>query len=227
LKKECSMKQTVSDVMTKTVIVAHESTPFREIVDTMSENGVSALPVLGQDERIVGLVSEADLLAKTQEPDASKESPLLESRKHRVRRRKATGVVAADVMSRPVETISPGALLTDAARLLDELGFKRLVVTDEADRVLGIVSRRDLLKVFLRQDDEIAKEISTEVLDPAVLPSDSDVRADVRGGVVTLDGVIELRSLALILVRLVRRVDGVVDVRDHLSFRVDDTLPMG
>jgi CBS domain-containing protein len=221
------MRYTVSDVMTKKVITVRGTTPFREIVETMERFGVSALPVLGDDERLVGIVSEADLLLKEEDPEASKESPLLEGRRHRRRRRKATGLVAADVMSKPVKTISSRALLTDAAQLLDRLRIKRLVVTDETRGVVGIVSRLDLLKVFLRSDEEIADELSAEVLDPAALPASSEIHADVRDGVVTLEGEVELRSLKSILVQLVRRVDGVVDVEDHLSYRVDDGLSAG
>ena len=218
------MRYTVSDVMTTKVITVRETTPFREIVETMERYGVSALSVLGDDRRLVGIVSEADLLLKEEDPAASKESPLLEGRRRRRRRRKATGLVAADVMSKPVKTISSRALLTDAAQLMDRLGVKRLVVTDEARSVVGIVSRRDLLKVFLRSDEEIAHELSAEVLDPAALPASSDVRAHVRDGVVTLEGEVALRSLEWLLVQFVRRVDGVVDVEDHLLSRVDDRL---
>ena len=218
------MRYTVADVMTKKVIAVRGTTPFREIVATMERYGVSALPVLGVDEHLVGIVSEADLLLKEEDPAASKEPPLLESRRRRRRRRKTTGVIAADVMSKPVRTISPRARLTDAAQLMDWLRVKRLVVTNGAGGMLGIVSRRDLLKVFLRSDEEIADELSAEVLDPAALPASSHVRARVRDGVVTLEGEVELRSLESILVQLVRRVDGVVDVEDHLSSRVDDTL---
>jgi CBS domain-containing protein len=218
-----NMRYTVSDVMTKKVVTVGRTTPFREIVETMERFGVSALPVLG-DERLVGIVSEVDLLLKEEDPAASKESPLLEGRRRRRRRQKATGLVAADVMSTPVRTISPRALLADAAQLMDRLRIKRLVVLDEARGVVGIVSRRDLLKVFLRSDEEIAHELSAEVLDPAALPASSDVRAHVRDGVVTLEGEVALRSLEWLLVQLVRRVDGVVDVEDHLSSRVDDRL---
>lgn len=221
------MRSAVSDVMTKKadVVFVREATPFKDIVECIERFGVTALPVLAEDERVVGLVSEADLLLKQEGLAEPTDTPLLEGRRHRVRRQKAGGIVAADVMSKPVETISPTAFLTDAARAMDKLRIKRLVVTDDAGRLQGVVSRRDLLKVFLRSDQEIADEIAADVLDQSALPMSSDVDFQIRNGMVTVEGVVELRSLKIILVQLLARVEGVVHVEDHLEFRVDDRVP--
>jgi CBS-domain-containing membrane protein len=140
-----------------------------------------------------------------------------------VQRVKAAGDSAAELMTAPAVTIGPDATVTEAARLLHRHGIKRLPVVDPAGPLLGIVSRADLLKVFLRSDAEIGQEIRQEVLLRAMWVNPDTVTVKVRDGVVTLTGQLERRSLIPIAVRLVRGLDGVVDVVDRLTFEVDDS----
>jgi CBS-domain-containing membrane protein len=126
-------------------------------------------------------------------------------------------------MTAPAVTIGPDASVAEAARLLHRHGIKRLPVVDPAGPLLGIVSRADLLKVFLRSDADIAREIRQQVLMRAMWMNPDTVAIDVRDGVVTLTGQLERRSLIPITVSLVRGLDGVVDVVDQLTFELDDT----
>ena len=137
-------------------------------------------------------------------------------------RAKAAGGTAVELMTAPAITIGPDATVAEAARLLHRHKIKRLPVVDPAGPLLGIVSRADLLKVFLRSDDQIAREVRQEVLLQALWVNDFVV-VEVRDGVVTLTGQLERRSLIPIAVSLVRGLDGVVDVVDRLTFEADDS----
>ncbi|HYT79382.1 MAG TPA: CBS domain-containing protein [Actinomycetota bacterium] len=215
------MKHAVEDVMTsKTVVTARESTPFKELVRLMETFGVSAVPIVDAEGRLTGIVSEADLMLKEQNPDP--EAHLFEGRRRRVEREKATGLVASQLMTWPVFTVGPKARLPEAARIMHEKAVKRLPVVDEEGKVVGIVSRADLLTVFLIPDEEIREEILREVITRTLWIPPDTVRVAVTDGVVMLEGRLELRSLASILVHMVQEVDGVVGVDDKLSWEGDD-----
>jgi CBS-domain-containing membrane protein len=213
----------VRDVMTPVVVTVGERTSFKEIAATMAEHRVSALPVLDEAGRVAGIVSEADLLLKEEFPEGSAGGRLFQSRRLRVERVKAAGDTAAELMTAPAVTIGPDATVTEAARLLHRHGIKRMPVVDPAGPLLGIVSRADLLKVFLRTDAEIAQEIRQEVLVRAMWVNPDTVTVEVRDGIVTLSGQLERRSLIPIAVSLVHGIDGVVDVVDRLTFELDDS----
>jgi CBS domain-containing protein len=134
-------------------------------------------------------------------------------------------MVAAELMTRHPITVGPGAALPEAARRMHEHRVKRLPVVDAEGRVLGIVSRRDLLKVFLRADEEIAEEVSVDVLARTLWIEPGTIRVGVRDGVVTLEGQVERKSLIPVLVGIVHGVEGVVGVDTHLSYEVDDSAP--
>lgn len=214
----------VGNVMTTSVVTVSEDTPFKEVVRVMQEHAVSGVPVVDGQGRLVGIVTEADLLM-AEEPGARRRG--LSERILRTRRRaeQAAGledVRAGDIMNRPVVTVAPDLSVREAIRVLLHAGVKRLPVIDAERRVAGIVSRADLLSVFLRPDAEIAGEISDRVIyrtmwiDPATI----DVR--VSEGLVRLSGQVERRSVKEILLELVERVDGVVAVEDRLSYAWDD-----
>jgi CBS domain-containing protein len=167
-------------------------------------------------------VSEADLLLK-EEPGVAEEH-LFEGRRRRLERAKSRGVIAREVMTTPVFSVSPNSTVGQAARLMHEKGVKRLPVTDPEGRVIGIVSRPDLLRVFLRPDTDIEREVVEEVLGRFVIEPGAVV-AVVRHGVVLVRGRVERRSLIDTLVGLVRGVEGVVGVEDDLSWEVDDLAP--
>ncbi|MFG6293969.1 MULTISPECIES: CBS domain-containing protein [Streptomyces] len=205
----------VSDVMTHTVVAVGRDAPFRDVVQLMQEWKISAVPVLAGEGRVIGVVSEADLLLKEEFRDSD---PDRITQMHRLPDlAKAGGMTAADVMNTPAVTVHADATLTQAARVMAQRKVKRLPVVDDKGLLEGVVSRADLLKVFLRADDEIAEEIRREILAPLFPATTEPVRVDVADGVVTLTGRVRDTSLVPVITRLVRSVEGVVDVDMPLS----------
>jgi CBS domain-containing protein len=219
--KEATMRTwRVKDVMTTDVVTVTEETPYREIVDILTGRRVSAAPVVDGDRRVVGVVSEADLLHKIEY--LGEEPRVFAGRRRRQALAKAHGGVARDLMSAPAVTVQPGTSLTGAAKVMDDERVKRLPVVDERDRLLGIVSRADLLRVFARPDPEIAGDVVDEVLGRTLWVDPGRVQVTVRDGVVTLDGQADRRSTADLAVKLTQGVPGVVEVVDRLGFDFDD-----
>jgi CBS domain-containing protein len=216
------MKRTVNDVMTKTVVVVRETAPYKEIVRLLDVHRVNALPVVDERGVLIGIVTQSDLLLKEEFADDNCERRRIRHRRHRRERTKAKGLVARDVMASPVITTTPEASLAHVARMLHDHGVKQVPVTDPQGKVVGIVSRRDLLRVFLRTDDEIRREVVEQIVVRTLWLDRSTVRVAVSEGVVTLQGQLDQRSLAEWLVELVEKVDGVVGVDDRLSHRIDD-----
>lgn len=217
---------TVSDVMTERVHVASPTTPFKLLVRLIEENKISAIPIVDQAGVPVGVVSEADLLHKERRREIESDSNLLHLRRRRQERIKADGLVAGDLMSTPPITVHTDTTLTQAARLMQQRNVRRLVVTDGRGKIAGMVSRSDLLQVFLRTDEEIRSEIVDGILPALMLDQEQPVEVHVQYNVVTLAGEVDRRSDVDILGRLVREMDGVVDVVNQLSFRWDDTVPL-
>ncbi|MHC3469872.1 CBS domain-containing protein [Streptomyces sp. 7R007] len=202
---------TVSDVMTQTVVAVGSEASFKEIVELLDQWKVSALPVLAGEGRVVGVVSEADLLLKEELRDVEEiEGGVVE-------RAKAGAVTAGELMSTPAVTVHADASLAEAARIMARRQVKRLPVVDSVGMLQGVVSRGDLLKVFLRGDEEIAEEIRHTVL--GRLPVTTRLTVSVADGVVTLGGTLADRSLVPVVARAVRAVEGVVDVRPDLAPR--------
>ncbi|HSO52819.1 MAG TPA: CBS domain-containing protein, partial [Actinomycetes bacterium] len=150
--------------MTSDVVTVDKHASFKEIAALITGRRVSALPVLDADGRVVGIVSEADLTLKEEFPEGPAGGRLFQGRRQREDRVKAAGDIAAELMTAPAVTVGPDATVAEAARLLHHHGIKRMPVVDPAGPLLGIVSRADLLKVFLRSDVEISQEIRQEVL---------------------------------------------------------------
>jgi CBS domain-containing protein len=216
------MRHRVRDVMTCDVVTVDEDTPFKEITQLLADCRISAVPVLDSDGRVVGVVSEADLLRKEEYPEGPPGGWRFEGRRRRATRAKATGDTAVELMTAPAITVAPDASLAEAARLLHRHQIKRLPVLDPAGPLVGIVSRADLLKVFLRSDDQIAREVRQDVLRRALWVDPDTIDVEVGDGVVTLTGQLERRSLIPITVSLVHGLAGVVDVVDRLGFEFDD-----
>jgi CBS domain-containing protein len=209
--------------MTADVAYVMERAPYKELVRLLAERRVSALPVVDVNRNVIGIVSEADLLLKQQHPADSFQRFLLEGKRRRLERAKARGGTAADLMSKPAITVGPDATVAEAARLLRMHLVKRLPVTDPLGRLVGIVSRSDLLSVFLRPDDEIRREILEEVIFSELGMGPDRFDVTVREGVVTLQGTCERRSLVQVVVRAVAAVEGVVRVDNRLGYDLDDT----
>lgn len=220
------MKRKVSDVMTRTVVSVSAFAPFKDIVRRMQEYRVSAVPVVDEDHLVLGLVSEGDLILK-EDPDLEGEPRVLDGVQRRYDRSKAAGRVALELMSAPVITIGPAATLGEAARLMHRRAVKRLPVVDPDDgTILGIVSRTDLLKVFLRDDEEIAREVREDVIHRMLWIDPDTIRIVVRDGVVTMEGQLESRSMRSDLERLVLSCEGVVGVDNCLTYLPNDMVPL-
>lgn len=220
------MQKTVKDVMTRTVVVVRDSTPFKEVVRRMQEHRVSAVPVVDEFGRTLGVVSEADLILK-EDANLDGDGRLFEGRRHRHERAKHAAETAAALMTSPAITVGPDATLGEAVRLMTKHAIKRLPVAGPDGRVVGIVSRSDLLKVFLRTDGEISREIREDVVRRTLWIDPATIRVVVHDGVVTLEGQIERRSLIPVLLALTHAVEGVVGVDSRLSYMIDDTSPAG
>ena len=172
--------------------------------------------------RVVGVVSESDLLAKV-ELTGQPHPRLFAGPRRRAARAHAAGAVAGELMSTPVITVAPAATLPAAARLMDRAQVKRLPVVDGDGRLIGIVTRGDLLKVYLRPDADIRQDVVREVLSQVLVVQDGTVSVAVAGGVVTLRGQVDRRSTAAVAVRLAYDVPGVVRVADRLGYDYDDS----
>jgi len=216
------MNSLVRDMMTTDVVTVEASTPFKEIVARLAGCRVSAVPVVDADGRVLGVVSEADLLLKEEHPAGELGVPLVWTRRRRIEREKAAGTVAGELMTAPVVTVQPTATVAEAARRMHAAGVKRLPVVGEGGRLLGIVSRADLLKVFARPDDAIRREIVDEIILREFMMDPSRFFVRVEDGVVVLEGAVERRSLVPFVLRAVQGVEGVVRVEDRLTYDVDD-----
>ncbi|MFJ3306689.1 CBS domain-containing protein [Streptomyces sp. NPDC086549] len=205
----------VSDVMTPTVVAVGRDAPFKDIVKLMEQWKVSALPVLEGEGRVVGVVSEADLLPKEEfrdsDPDRFTQLRGLSDLA------KAGGLTAEELMSTPAVTVHADATLAEAARIMARRKIKRLPVVNEVGMLEGVVSRADLLKVFLREDEDLTEEVRHEVIDHLFPLSADHIQVEASEGVVTLTGWVESTALVPVAERLARAVEGVVDVRCRLA----------
>ncbi len=214
----------VRDVMSTSVVTVAPDLGYKQIVDLLVEFGVSAVPVVDGSRRVLGVVSEADLLHKVEFNGADVHARLFERRRRRTAKEKATGESAETLMTAPAVTIGATATLTRAAQLMEQRNVKRLPVVDDDGFLVGIVSRRDLLRRYLREDDAIRGDVIDSVLRGIMWIDPVEVDVAVAGGHVTLSGVIDRRSSAQIAVRLIRGLDGVVGVTDDdLRWGFDDT----
>jgi CBS domain-containing protein len=221
------MRPTVRDIMTTDVATVRADATFEEIARVLITRKVSGVPVVDADGRVAGVVSEADLLPKEEFKSLTGDHPDLARRaakaaRAKVARAKVGGDIAAELMSTPVVTTAPDAPVAEAARTLAEHDVKRLPVVDEG-RLAGIVSRADVLRVFLKPDEEIGDLVMEEVVKRCLWEEPEYGTVDVADGVVTLGGRLRLRSLIPIVVRLTAAIDGVVGVVDELTYVQDDT----
>ena len=212
----------VDDVMTTAVVTVSQSAPYRQVVDLLVGHRFSAVPVVDDFQRVIGVVSEADLLRKIEYAGAE-EPRLFDGRRRRGERIKASARTVAELMSTPPVTVSAGTSLAAAARLMDSEAVKRLPVVDDLGRLIGIVSRGDLLKAHLRPDDEICADVESGVLRTSLV----DDANTVQDGVVTLTGRVDRISTKDIADRLIRQIPGVVAVVDELEYDYDDRNILG
>ena len=207
------METTVKDVMTTSVVVVRRSATFKEMASALRRFRVSALPVIDDEEKVIGVVSEADMLAK----DALTDPGVIDGLMHHKEVHKAGGLTAGDLMTHPAVTVRPGDSVEHAARLMYNLRIKRLPVVDAGGGLVGVISRTDLLAVYDRPDEQIREEIQGLILHE-FLEDPRQFAVTVQDGVVTLLGSPETAALGHHIVGMVRHVQGVVAVRDCLSY---------
>jgi CBS domain-containing protein len=217
----------IGSVMTTDVVRAEYGTPFKEVARLLAAHRISGLPVVDDDDKVIGVLSETDLMmhqATTPDPYAPKHRTGLAALTPAARRQSAKGTArtAGRLMTEPPVTVHAEDPIVQAARTMAQRHVERLPVVDEDDRLVGIVTRRDLLQVFLRPDVEIRKTVVDEVLVNALWLSPRSVEVSVTEGVVTLIGQMERKSEKEIALSMTRRIDGVVDVVDQLTYRLDD-----
>ncbi|HET6988633.1 MAG TPA: CBS domain-containing protein [Kribbella sp.] len=207
--------RTVKDIMTTRVIWVSKGATFRELAAALREYRVSAFPVVDDDRKVIGVVSEADMLTKEALID---EPGVFGGILHRRDQAKARGVTAGDLMTTAVVAVRPDDTVEHAAKLMYDRGVKRLPVTDENGRLVGIVSRADVLSVFDRMDSAIAREITQDVILGEFMVDPARIQVTVIDGIVTLAGRPETNETGHDIVRRVRHVQGVVAVRDRLEY---------
>ena len=204
------MSWKVEEVMTADVVHVLADTPFKECVDMVGLHRIGALPVVDGSGRLLGILSESDLLRKEEVKGGNAEP-------------RGSARTAGEAMTRTVVTVAPGTAVAQAARLMHRSSVRHLPVTDGGGRLIGIVARGDLLKVFLRSDESIRREIDEELLPRTFGIARGVLEIEVRQGVVHISGEIEQRGQGRLVLEFVQRVEGVVAVESGLNHLKDDT----
>ncbi|MEU8251329.1 CBS domain-containing protein [Nonomuraea sp. NPDC048916] len=227
------MRMTVQDVMTTEVAAVNQNASFHVVAELLIGKGVSGVPVLDDDDHVKGVVSEADLLAKEEFKERyygdDYRPPLRARIRHSVGSEgsgyyKAMGETAGELMTSPAHVTTPDSPVVLAARLMDRHGVKRLPVVDADGKLVGIVSRRDLIKVFVRGDDMIRNLVLAGIPSAVMWADPKGVDVKVTDGIVHLSGVVGKHTEAIAAVRMVESIDGVVGVRDELTWKHDDVV---
>jgi CBS domain-containing protein len=213
----------VQEIMTREVVTVGPEAELRDVARILVDSGISGLPVCGVRRELLGIVTEGDILVKEAGPRDKSRAFGWPGGTEAKRARKSRALTVKDAMTTQVVTISPYASVAEAARRMSDLGIKRLPVVKDGDLV-GIVSRTDLVRAFVRSDDEIRREIREDVLLRTLwleVPEAVDVQ--VERGAVRLSGQVETATDAVLLQKLVARVPGVVSVQADLGWRFDET----
>jgi CBS domain-containing protein len=213
----------VEDLMRRDVVTVSPSTPIKTVARLLLERGLSGLPVVNDERRVLGVVSEGDIVIKERgvaQPDGHAYHWLFGADEREALKREAR--TAAEAMTTPAVTIEPQRSVAEAARLMVERSVNRLPVVSEG-KLVGIVTRADLVRAFARSDEELEREIRDDVLLHALWIHPTRVRVTVVDGAVTLSGHVETRTEAELVAGYVAEVAGVVSVDDsRLGWREDD-----
>jgi CBS domain-containing protein len=216
---------TVRQVMRREVLTVSPTTPLKDVAQLLVDRRISGVPVVDDDGRVLGVVSEADFLIKEQGSDQIQHRPLSrfigESSATRRAMAKVAAVTAGEAMTSPAVTVEPFSSIPAAANLMTSRGVNRLPVVDEG-RLVGIVTRADLVRSYVRSDEELADTIRVEVLRQLLWLDPGAFTIGVRDGVASVAGSVERRSTAEMIARSIAMVPGVVDVRASVRWRVED-----
>lgn len=217
--------QKVRDIMTADPVTVTSATSLKYVAELLVNKKVSVVPVLTLQGKLLGIVSETDLIRKEElqrEPD----SWHLLHLNYRARRDLATAETAGEIMREPVATVHPDVTLAEAARLMDRHEVSCLPVVDESGQLLGVVSSQDLLRVFLRPDEDIRAQVVTDVLVSYLDTNPALVHVEVSDGVVRLAGELDRKSMLNRIWPAVRAVEGVIAADGDLGYAFDDTEPL-
>ena len=206
----------IAQVMTGSVVTVTPGTGFQELVGKMAEHHVSGIPVVDEDGRLLGIVSEADLLREGSHD--RRRTRALDWFLHpgRTEDARGRGHDAQAIMTTPVVTVRPDHSIWEAIRTLRDAGVKRLPVVDEEGRLVGIVSRGDLLSAFIRTDEQIAEQVrsvASKVLVTDLRPID----VEVHEGRVVLRGSLDFSAQRDVLLDVIRHIPGVLEVEGRLE----------
>jgi len=209
----------VGDIMTTSVVTVDRITPYKEIASLLVEHGISGMPVLALGRQVVGVVSESDLITAQNKRPGRRNGWAGWLRPGRGHGQKHSGLTAGELMTAPAVTVRPGASVPATARLMHAHNIRRLPVVDDTGKLVGLVSRRDLISVFLRPDAEIAAQVS-ELLDEILPAVPGEIKVTVRNGVVVMTGQagpVDQPDLIPIAERLAWDIEGVVDVVNKIE----------
>ena len=213
------MPRTVGEAMTREVMSVHPNVPFKQLAETIVEHRIDGLPVVDEHGVLLGVVSGSDLTCH-EEPEPTLVGLVRGGRTARSHARKARGRTARELMTAPARTISPDAGICDALSLMGRAKVGRLVVVEDG-RVVGMLTRTDVLRIFTRSDEQLAREVEQKVW-AALAGTSHDVRVAVGDGVAYLRGEVELASSARTATAAAAEVPGVVAVEDELHAEIDD-----
>jgi CBS domain-containing protein len=216
---------TVREEMSSPVVTVRLTSPLKDVARLLVDNKVSGLPVVDVDGTVLGVVSEADFLVKQQGAAAVRHRPLArlvgDSRASRVQIDKVQATTAADAMTGPAITIEPNRPITEAARVMTERKVNRLPVVD-GDRLVGIVTRADLVRAYARSDGELEDIIREDVIKRALWLDPYSFAINVKNGVATISGHVDRKSTAAMVRHAASLVPGIVDVETSISWTMDD-----
>lgn len=212
----------VEEVMTRDVRTVTPSTPLKDVAALLAEHRISGIPVV-EDGRVVGVVSEADILVKerAEKPGRPGLLGLLLDDTADVEA-KLQARTAGDAMTSPAITIGPGRSITEAAAKMIDKGVNRLPVVDDEGKLVGIVTRADLVRAFLRSDEQIEHEIREDVILRTLWIPPENLSVSVSKGEVTIAGHVETKAEAELVETFVARVPGVVSVNSRLTWETEE-----
>jgi len=216
------MTTRVADVMTTEVAVVPEAARYREIVAILRRHGASSVPVLDRGGRVVGVVSEADLLDRHTTRELPSGTIRLAWKLRQWSR--AAAATAADLMTAPAVTISPDDSIAEAARLMESRRLRRLPVTDAQGRLAGVISRADVLGAGERPDEHIRHDVMTKVVAGRFGLNPRTFDVTVNSGLVTIAGCVDDQPTAIRLIGAVWQIEGVCGVRDRLLYLTQEQL---
>lgn len=212
----------VRDIMTGRVVAVRADATFREVASLLRQHRISGLPVIDEEGKVAGVVSETDLLAKEALEAEAASHPARPARLPHRAAAKAGGLTAADLMTRPAVTTGPDEPVARVARLMYSRRLQRLPVVDHAGHLVGIVSRADVLSVFRRTDEEIRREVTQDVIADGFFTDPARLTVTVKDGIVTLAGAPGSVILGRNIVDQVKHLEGVVAVRDRFTYLLPD-----